>query len=81
MASRPAIRYWQPATLKCLDEVRRLRDAEGLPAFATMDAGPHVKVLTSPEHSESIHQAMEKLSCVDQVLTSSAGEGARLHDE
>src|SRR6185437_7680491 len=45
IASRPAIVYWQPATLALLAAVRALR-AAGAPAWATMDAGPHVKVLT-----------------------------------
>ena len=40
--------YWTGATLEALAAVRALR-ARGTPAFATIDAGPHVKVLCRPE--------------------------------
>ncbi len=44
--------YWQGATLDLLGAVRALR-ARGTLAFATMDAGPHVKVLVQPASSRS----------------------------
>ncbi len=40
----PPVRYWEPASLAVLDRVRDLR-AAGLGCWATMDAGPNVKVL------------------------------------
>ena len=39
IAARPAVIYWQPATLAALAEVRALR-AAGRAAWATIDAGP-----------------------------------------
>ncbi len=44
LAARPAVRYWRPQTLAELDRVSALR-AEGVAVFATMDAGPNVKLL------------------------------------
>jgi len=44
LSAWPTVRYQQPATLACLDTVVALR-AEGVSAWATMDAGPNVKVL------------------------------------
>ena len=37
--------YWLPRTIEALHAVRAVRE-EGLPAWATIDAGPNVKVLT-----------------------------------
>ncbi|SER53647.1 diphosphomevalonate decarboxylase [Propionibacterium cyclohexanicum] len=48
ISARPAIVYWEPDTVRVLDAVHRARDA-GLPVWATMDAGPNVKVVTSAE--------------------------------
>ena len=48
MSSEPPIFYWRPGTLRALDCVRGLRE-EGVPAFATMDAGPNVHVICAPE--------------------------------
>ena len=45
IASRPSIMYWLPRTIEALHAVRAVRE-EGLPAWATIDAGPNVKVLT-----------------------------------
>jgi diphosphomevalonate decarboxylase len=79
LASRPAIRYWSPDTLRCLDSVLEVRGS-GVPAFATMDAGPHVKVLTLAEHAITVRSALEALDGVSQVIVSAPGPGATCSD-
>ncbi len=44
LAARPAVRYLSLTTVTVLDGVLQLR-REGIAAYATMDAGPNVKVL------------------------------------
>lgn len=44
LAARPAVRYWRPDTVAVLDRVVELR-GRGVPVFATLDAGPNVKLL------------------------------------
>ncbi|MDU0348060.1 diphosphomevalonate decarboxylase [Actinomyces sp. MRS3W] len=53
IAARPGIIYWLPDTVAALHAVRALRE-EGLPAWATIDAGPNVKVLTSGSQAEEV---------------------------
>ncbi|ACY15910.1 diphosphomevalonate decarboxylase [Haliangium ochraceum] len=77
LASRPAIVYWQPATLACLSEVRALRE-RGVGAYATMDAGPHVKVLTRADDAEAVAAAMRSVPGVSDIITSTSGGGARV---
>lgn len=77
MASRPPIRYWQAATLRVLDEVHALRE-QGLHAYPTMDAGPHVKVLTHAHDAAAVSRAMENLAEVSQVIVSGPGPAAAL---
>jgi diphosphomevalonate decarboxylase len=69
--------YWNGATLDCISAVRALRDA-GTPAFATIDAGPHVKVLSRPEDAARVRSAMQATRGVLRVIEATVGQGARL---
>lgn len=80
LAAAPGLLYWNPTTLTVIDAVRELR-ARGTFAFFTMDAGPHVKVLTLAEHADDVRRDLETLPGVHQVLISSAGGGARIVEE
>ncbi len=78
-SSRPALVYWNAATLSCLDTVRRLQ-ADGVPAFFTIDAGPQVKVISEPHAAEAVVTALRATSGVVDILQSSLGAGAKLMD-
>ena len=75
IAARPAIIYWQPATLAALATVRALR-ADGHAAWATMDAGPHVKVLTNATDADAVVAALRATAGVDRTITCVAGPAA-----
>ncbi|MDB4960990.1 MAG: diphosphomevalonate decarboxylase [Myxococcales bacterium] len=72
IAARPAIWYWQPTTLALLAEVRALRQ-RGAAAWATMDAGPHVKVLTSIDEAEAVAAALRTVPGTTSVTISGPG--------
>jgi diphosphomevalonate decarboxylase len=72
IAARPAIIYWQPATLAALAAVRELR-AKGIAAWATMDAGPHVKVLTTPADADRVATALHAVDGVTTTMISESG--------
>jgi len=57
IASDPPLLYWTPATLELLARVRALR-ADGVPAWATIDAGPHVKVICAPRDATRVSQKL-----------------------
>lgn len=80
IAARPAVIYWQPATLAALAEVRALR-AAGHPAWATMDAGPHVKVLTTAADAPAVAAALRALPGVTDIVVAAAGGPAVVVDE
>jgi diphosphomevalonate decarboxylase len=77
IAARPAIVYWQPATLALLARVRGLRKA-GVAAWATMDAGPHVKVLTTVEHADTVAHAVVTVAGFTEALVSAPGGPAEV---
>ncbi len=72
IASRPPIIYWLPASLAALEAVRGLR-AAGRMAWATMDAGPHVKVLTDRADADAVAAAMRAVPGVTAVTVAAAG--------
>lgn len=75
-ASSPPLRYLKGETLHILDAVERLR-AQGIGAWATMDAGPHVKVLCQRTEAELIANHLSKLSGIDEVQIRYPGEAAK----
>ena len=77
MAADPAIIYWNPATLAAIARVRALRDAR-TPAFFTIDAGPHVKVLCRAADAETVATALRAVPGVSDCLIAAPGPGARV---
>lgn len=77
LAAEPGLFYWTGATVEVALEVRRLR-ARGVPAFFTIDAGPHVKVFTAPASADEVTRALRAVPGVIRTIAASPGEGARL---
>jgi diphosphomevalonate decarboxylase len=77
MTSRPPFFYWTPTTFSVLSEVRALR-ANGVGAWATMDAGPHVKVLCAPADAERVSAGMRVVEGVRGVDICAPGPAARI---
>jgi diphosphomevalonate decarboxylase len=71
--------YWNGVTINALSAVRELR-ARGVLAFATIDAGPHVKVLCRAADSPVVDAAVRAVPGVTRVIVARPGEGARLMD-
>lgn len=80
IAARPAVIYWQPATLAALACVRALR-AAGRAAWATMDAGPHVKVLTTAADAPAVAAALREVAGVTEVSIAAAGGPAAIVEQ
>ena len=75
-ASRPPMMYWNAATMRCLQTVRKLQ-GEGVGVFFTIDAGPQVKAVCLPESQSRVEDAMRATEGVRDVMTSGLGAGAR----
>lgn len=71
------VSYFRGATLEALREVHALR-AKGHVAYATMDAGPHVKVLVPRSEADAVAKAMAEVPGVLRILRAVPGEGARV---
>lgn len=68
--------YWSGVTIDLVAAVRQLR-ARGTLAFATMDAGPHVKVLVHESDAALAGTWLRAVPGVLRVLDARPGPGAR----
>ena len=75
--SRPPVVYWNAATIACLETVRALQ-REGTAVFFTIDAGPQVKAICSPDEEQLVVDALSSTPGVRTVLVSGIGPGAAL---
>ena len=79
IAARPGIIYWLPPTVAALHAIRAMRE-EGLPVWATIDAGPNVKVLTEGARAEEVAAALRDRLPTAAVSVRRPGGGARIED-
>jgi diphosphomevalonate decarboxylase len=77
LAARPAVVYFRGATLEAFHAVRDLRGA-GARAFATMDAGPHVKVLCAPDDAERVAATLRAVPGVTDIIHCRPGPAAHV---
>jgi diphosphomevalonate decarboxylase len=76
-ASRPPIVFWNAATMRCLQTVRRLQQ-EGCRVFFTIDAGPQVKAVCQPQDMPAVQDALAATPGVQQIMTTGLGPGAKV---
>ncbi len=77
MTQDPPLFYWEPVSLRLIKLVREWRE-EGLPCFATLDAGPNVHVICLPESAAEVRARMEKIEGIREILESGPGGKAEL---
>lgn len=76
LTARPGVRYLSPHSLAVLDEVLALR-ADGIAAYATIDAGPNVKVLCARADAPVVAARIEALGEFVTTRTAHIGPGVR----
>ncbi len=76
MSSTPPTYYWKGGTLEVLWRIRELR-AEGVPVYATIDAGPNVHALCPADVEVRVSAALAELDGVVRVLADRVGTGPR----
>jgi diphosphomevalonate decarboxylase len=77
LTTRPALLYWNAATVAAIHAVRDLRGS-GIPVYFTIDAGPQLKALCLPEDARAVADALAAVPGVRETRISALGSGARL---
>jgi diphosphomevalonate decarboxylase len=80
LSAEPAIFYWNPGTLAAIRAVLELRET-GTPAYFTIDAGPHVKVLCAAAHAPAVEAALQRVTGVERTIVATPGPGVQLVEE
>jgi len=65
-----------PLSIRIMDEVRRLRDEEGVPVWYSLDTGPSVFINTMPKAALKVERRIRKLA--DNVISSDPGGPAEI---
>lgn len=72
--------YFRGTTVDVVAEVRGMR-AGGLGAWSTIDAGPHVKVITSAKDEDRVREKLEAVPGVLRVIATRPGPGAHVVEQ
>lgn len=80
MTTKPAIIYWDPATIDIMHHVLAWRE-EGLESYFTMDAGPQVKVLCLEKDADELEKRLNEMDSVIRTIRCKSGDAARLTEE
>jgi diphosphomevalonate decarboxylase len=77
MTSRPALYYWEPASLNLIKAVQSWRKT-GLGVACTLDAGPNVHVIFEASDTEKITQRIKTFPGVRDVILCHTGDKTHL---
>jgi diphosphomevalonate decarboxylase len=75
--SRPALMYWETATLELMRIIPQWR-AGGLPVAYTIDAGPNVHCLCPEEFAAEVERRLSEIPAVQKILRARPGPGAKV---
>ncbi|MBI4162040.1 MAG: diphosphomevalonate decarboxylase [Candidatus Aenigmarchaeota archaeon] len=78
--TKPAIIYWQPATVEIMHAVMHWRE-QGLESYFTMDAGPQVKILCLEKDEKKILKNLSELDGLKKTIICRPGDAAQLTDK
>ncbi len=79
MAAVPALIYWNGTTVECINRIRQLR-ISGLPVLFTVDAGPQVKAVCTPDARVAVRDALAAMPGVVEIIETGLGPGLETHE-
>jgi diphosphomevalonate decarboxylase len=78
--SQPEVKYLTDASHQVIQMIQQLRHTHDIPLYATMDAGPNVKILTRLAFQKDIHAYFKKMN-IDILWSSIDDKGACITHE
>lgn len=80
MTTSPNILYWRGMTVEVFQKLLKIRD-NGIYAFFTVDAGPHVHVVCQAKDVEPVKAALGELSGIKTIIECGIGEGTKVVED
>ncbi|HFI0578088.1 TPA: diphosphomevalonate decarboxylase [Streptococcus suis] len=81
LSANPPFTYWSADSLMAQEAVRQIREASGLSAYMTMDAGPNVKFLCRASQMDELVDELAKVFPREKIITSKPGPAAYVLSE
>ncbi|HFI0099977.1 TPA: diphosphomevalonate decarboxylase [Streptococcus suis] len=81
LSANPPFTYWSADSLVAQEAVRQVREASGLSAYMTMDAGPNVKVLCRASQMDELVAELAKVFPREKIITCKPGPAAYVLSE
>jgi len=75
--SQPPLMYWNSASLACIQKIQELR-ANGVDVFFTIDAGPQIKAVCTPDSAPTVAKILAQMPGVLSVKEIGLGGPARV---
>ncbi len=79
MTGREGMVLFTPLSIMIINEVRRLREEEGVPVWFSLDTGPSVFANTTPEALSKVRRSLSSIT--HDLVVSSPGGSAQLLDK
>ena len=80
MTTSPNILYWRGVTVEVFQKLLKIRE-NGIYAFFTVDAGPHVHVVCQAKDVEPVKAALGELSGIKTIIECGIGEGTKVVED
>ena len=80
MTTRPNLLYWRGVTVDVFQAIYGLRE-EGIEAFFTVDAGPHVHIIVKDQDVEKVTEKLANVGGIKKVIECGVGPGASLIED
>lgn len=80
MTTTPNLLYWRGMTVEVFQAMYQLRE-QGVEAFFTVDAGPHVHIIVKEEDVERVKEELTKVSGIKTVIECGTGPAASVVEE
>lgn len=74
MAAIPALIYFNGVTVECIGRIRQLRRS-GIAVLFTVDAGPQVKAVCTPDARTAVRDALADMPGVVEIIETGLGPG------
>ncbi|KKU45829.1 MAG: Diphosphomevalonate decarboxylase, partial [Microgenomates group bacterium GW2011_GWC2_46_7] len=79
MTTTPNILYWRGVTVEVFQRLLKMRE-QGIEAFFTVDAGPHVHVVCKGQDVEGVKKSLGELTGIKTIIECGIGDGAKIID-
>jgi diphosphomevalonate decarboxylase len=80
MTQTPNVLYWRGVTIEIFQSLYHLRE-QGIEAFFTVDAGPHVHVVCQGKDIKAVKKALSGVGGIKTIIECGIGEGAKFVED